>query len=132
MADFIDVQSGANEIFSKCTSLLWCPLWVSNKNVEPHIRRFTASSDHIDTCTTTCASTATASATSVEVSASKFNEYLNKSAIPYKFTLIFEGLPKSCIQFDLIEIGLGEGCFEFKNIMRNQSDVYYVESNENY
>ena len=55
-----------------------------------------------------------------------------KSAIPYKFTLIFECLPKSCIQFDLIEIGLGEGCFEFKNIMRNQSDVYYVESNENY
>ncbi|MFM2156346.1 MAG: hypothetical protein RL516_1095 [Bacteroidota bacterium] len=55
-----------------------------------------------------------------------------KSALPYRFTLIFEGLPKSCIQFDLIEIGLGEGCFEFKNIMRNQSDVYYVESNENY
>lgn len=55
-----------------------------------------------------------------------------KSAIPYNFTLIFEGLPKSCIQFDLIEIGLGEGCFKFKNIMRNQSDVYYVESNENY
>jgi hypothetical protein len=55
-----------------------------------------------------------------------------KSAIPYNFTLIFEGLPKSCIQFDLIEIGFGEGCFEFKNIMRNESDVYYVESNVNY
>lgn len=55
-----------------------------------------------------------------------------KSAIPYNFTLIFEGLPKSCIQFDLIEIGLGEGCFEFKHIMRNQSDVYYVESNANF
>jgi hypothetical protein len=55
-----------------------------------------------------------------------------KSALPFNFTLIFEGLPKSCIQFDLIEIGLGEGCFEFKNIMRNQSDVYYVESNANY
>lgn len=55
-----------------------------------------------------------------------------KSALPFNFTLIFEGLPKSCIQFDLIEIGLGEGCFEFKNITRNQSDVYYVESNANY
>ncbi len=50
------------------------------------------------------------------------------AAKPYKFTLLFEGLPKSCIQFDLIEIALGEGCFEFKNITRNQSDVYYVES----
>jgi hypothetical protein len=54
-----------------------------------------------------------------------------KVAMPYNFTLIFEGLPKSCIEFDLIEIGLGEGCFEFKHIMRNQSDVYYVESNAN-
>ncbi|MFN5346736.1 MAG: hypothetical protein ACK44N_11115 [Bacteroidota bacterium] len=50
------------------------------------------------------------------------------TAKPYKFTLLFEGLPQSCIQFDLIEIALGEGCFEFKNITRNQSDVYYVES----
>jgi hypothetical protein len=50
------------------------------------------------------------------------------SAMPYKFTLFFEGLPKSCIQFDLIEIAIGEGCFEFKNIARNPSDVYYVES----
>jgi hypothetical protein len=32
------------------------------------------------------------------------------------------------VHFDLIEIALGEGCFEFKNITRNQSDVYYVES----
>lgn len=55
-----------------------------------------------------------------------------KCAIPHNFTLIFEGLPKSCIQFDLIEIGFGEGCFEFKNILRNESDVYYVESNFNY
>lgn len=50
------------------------------------------------------------------------------AAMPYKFTLLFEGLPKSCIQFDLIEVALGEGCFEFKNIARNSSDVYYVES----
>ncbi|MFM7016469.1 MAG: hypothetical protein ACKOX3_09100 [Bacteroidota bacterium] len=50
------------------------------------------------------------------------------SAKPYRFTLIFEGLPKSCTQFDLIELANGPGCFEFKNISRNQTDIYYLET----
>ncbi len=43
------------------------------------------------------------------------------------FTLIFEGLPKSCTQFDLVEEIPQAGGFEYRNIKRNQSDVYHIE-----
>ncbi|WP_235297080.1 hypothetical protein [Portibacter marinus] len=43
------------------------------------------------------------------------------------FTLIFEGLPKSCSVFDFIEqTGSESGAFIFKNIKRNNADVYYA------
>lgn len=42
------------------------------------------------------------------------------------FTLIFKGLPKSCKSFDLVELISQPGAFEFPNIPRNQSDVYYI------
>jgi len=42
------------------------------------------------------------------------------------FTLIFEGLSKGCISFDLKEIILQDGGFEVKGIQRNHSDVYQV------
>ena len=43
------------------------------------------------------------------------------------FTLIFSGLPKSCIVFDLIEHCSNEGgAFKALNIPRNENDVYYV------
>lgn len=43
------------------------------------------------------------------------------------FTLIFEGLPKSCTQFDLVEEIPQAGGFEYLNIKRNQSDIYHIE-----
>lgn len=43
-----------------------------------------------------------------------------------KFTLIFEGLSKSCVVFDLKEIIPQEGGFEVNSIVRNNSDVYTV------
>lgn len=44
------------------------------------------------------------------------------------FTLIFSGLPKSCTQFDFVEECDNEfGNFEARNIVRNESDVYYLE-----
>jgi hypothetical protein len=43
-----------------------------------------------------------------------------------KFTLIFEGLSKDCIIFDLKEEIPQEGGFFVKGIMRNKSDVYIV------
>ena len=42
------------------------------------------------------------------------------------FTLIFEGLSKSCASFDLKEIIPQEGGFEVINIQRNSMDVYQV------
>lgn len=45
---------------------------------------------------------------------------------PYHFTLIFEGLPKSCILFDLKEPIPEPRGFYCPNIPRNQSDVYQV------
>lgn len=43
------------------------------------------------------------------------------------FTLIFSGLPKSCLVFDLIEHCDNEaGAFKVTNITRNETDVYYV------
>ena len=43
-----------------------------------------------------------------------------------KFTLIFEGLSKTCVVFDLKEIIPQEGGFEANSIVRNNSDVYSV------
>ncbi len=44
------------------------------------------------------------------------------------FTLIFSGLPKSCIVFDLIEHCDNEaGAFKVLSIPRNNTDVYYVK-----
>jgi hypothetical protein len=42
------------------------------------------------------------------------------------FTLIFEGLSKSCTAFDLREIIPQDGGFEVFNIQRNKTDVYSV------
>lgn len=45
------------------------------------------------------------------------------------FLLIFNGLPKSCTQFDFIEevAGPGDGGFSVRNIRRNLLDVYHIE-----
>lgn len=46
----------------------------------------------------------------------------------YHFTLVFSGLPKSCTVFDFIEVCDHEaGAFEARGILRNDSDVYYLE-----
>lgn len=45
------------------------------------------------------------------------------------FTLIFKGLPKDCLSFDLIEKIPEEGGFEVRNIQRNKIDVYHVSFN---
>ena len=43
------------------------------------------------------------------------------------FTLIFEGLSKGCLSFDLIEMIPQTGGFEVFNIPRNHTDIYYVK-----
>ena len=45
----------------------------------------------------------------------------------YSFLLIFEGLPKTCQQFDLIEEIPQPGGFEVRNISRNESDIYHID-----
>ena len=43
------------------------------------------------------------------------------------FTLIFSGLPKTCTKFDFVEHCDNQwGAFEVKNIIRNDTDVYFV------
>ena len=42
------------------------------------------------------------------------------------FTLIFEGLPKSCRSFDMIEEIPQSGGFAVRNMIRNNADVYRV------
>lgn len=44
-----------------------------------------------------------------------------------RFTLIFEGLSRDCIMFDLKEEIPEQGGFEVKSILRNKTDVYTVE-----
>lgn len=45
----------------------------------------------------------------------------------YAFTLVFEGLPKSCISFDFVEYCFGSpGAFEIRDIARNKQDVYFL------
>lgn len=46
------------------------------------------------------------------------------------FTLVFNGLPKSCTSFDFIEHCDNEaGAFKVTGIARNESDVYYLRIN---
>ena len=44
----------------------------------------------------------------------------------YSFLLVFEGLPKGCKIFDLIEEIPQPGGFEVRNISRNEKDVYHI------
>ncbi len=44
----------------------------------------------------------------------------------HTFLLIFEGLPKECTVFDLVEKIDQPGAFEIRSIRRNKSDVYRV------
>ena len=46
--------------------------------------------------------------------------------IGQNFTLIFEGLSKACVVFDLKEIISQEGGFHVTSIVRNNTDVYTV------
>jgi len=45
---------------------------------------------------------------------------------PVSFTLIFEGLPKGCERFDLIEQIPEPGGFRYLGIFRNKTDVYKI------
>ena len=47
--------------------------------------------------------------------------------IGQKFTLIFEGLSKTCAVFDLKEIIPQEGGFHVSGIVRNSTDVYTMD-----
>jgi hypothetical protein len=42
------------------------------------------------------------------------------------FTLVFEGLPKNCKTFDLFEDALEGRAFHFKDIARNETDIYII------
>jgi len=53
--------------------------------------------------------------------------YLTADQSPHYFTLIFEGLPKDCEAFDLIESIPEPGGFFCGDIQRNETDVYYIE-----
>lgn len=44
----------------------------------------------------------------------------------FQFLLIFEGLPKGCERFDLLEDIPQPGGFYVADIMRNKKDVYHV------
>src|SRR5687767_741181 len=57
------------------------------------------------------------------------SEYPNwKFVFPgHCFTLIFEGLDKSCLLFDLLEDIPQPGGFHIENIERNKTDVYWIE-----
>ena len=46
---------------------------------------------------------------------------------PFSFLLIFSGLPKSCVRFDLVETIPEPGGFFVKDIRRNEQDVYHVQ-----
>ena len=48
--------------------------------------------------------------------------------VSYTFLLIFSALPKACKQFDLVEEIAQPGGFVVKNIARNKSDVYHIDS----
>lgn len=56
-----------------------------------------------------------------------FPQWLHIFGPIHRFTLIFEGLPKDCEVFDLVEEIPQKGGFEVNGVCRNQSDVYHVE-----
>ncbi len=45
----------------------------------------------------------------------------------FRFLLIFSALPKSCVQFDLLEEIPQSGGFYIPDIQRNEQDVYHVD-----
>lgn len=45
-----------------------------------------------------------------------------------EFTLVFEGLPKACTSFHLVEIIPEPGGMCYRNIARNLSDVYTIKA----
>lgn len=45
----------------------------------------------------------------------------------FSFLLIFGGLPKSCLVFDMVEEIAQTGGFHVKNIKRNETDVYHID-----
>ena len=45
----------------------------------------------------------------------------------FTFLLIFSGLPKSCLLFDLVEEIPQPGGFHVKSIKRNDTDVYHID-----
>lgn len=45
----------------------------------------------------------------------------------HTFLLVFEALPKSCKQFDLVEEIPQPGGFHVPDIFRNQQDVYHID-----
>ena len=45
----------------------------------------------------------------------------------FRFSLIFSALPKGCSSFDLVEEIPEPGGFLYKNIKRNNADVYQIE-----
>ena len=55
------------------------------------------------------------------------NWTLLTEAAPFRFTLVFEGLPKSCTLFHLWEDINQPGGFIIRNIARNQTDIYYLD-----
>ena len=50
-----------------------------------------------------------------------------KSNTEFGFTLIFTGLPKSCVIFDLCEVIPQSNGFNIPSILRNEQDVYYLD-----
>jgi len=59
---------------------------------------------------------------------SYYPEWMSISHLkPHEFTLIFEGLPKDCLVFDLVEDIPEPAGFYVGSISRNSSDVYHVE-----
>jgi hypothetical protein len=42
------------------------------------------------------------------------------------FTLVFTGLPRDCKEFDLVEVVSAGIPFQYRNIQRNETDVYRI------
>ena len=52
-----------------------------------------------------------------------------KPGAPIHFTLYFSGLPKSCTLFHFHEVLDDKTGFQFRNIIRNATDVYSIKLN---
>lgn len=50
-----------------------------------------------------------------------------KSHLDFGFTLVFTGLPKSCVSFDLQEVIPQANGFYVASIPRNKTDVYFLD-----